>query len=277
MQKNEDLTIFNLIPKMKEFQYSSKIEKLKPLLKNNPVSYETLLDKLLVPQVHVGKITAGEKKEWEECPATCPQKTSCKQIREIFSLIKMICDRLAQSDDRLKDMEIRLIGSMREGTRIFQNDELDVHISVNEKTFKDRTRFDAGSQILYVDGKELDGWHFYTKFLTMLYKIVQEIELPAWFTMKPLSTDFIPCIKCMTIENGSAQAHRCRHKPNCEVHQRCQCQGDCSCKCECQVFTSPSLTRSKIGAALHFGKLSHTNNLIKFYLHILIQYCCRVS
>ena len=60
-QKDADLTIFNLIPKTKEFQYSSKVEKLEPLLQNNPVSYETLLEKLLVPQVHVGMIIGGGK------------------------------------------------------------------------------------------------------------------------------------------------------------------------------------------------------------------------
>ena len=55
INQKKERDIYNLIPRTQEFPYSTKIEKLEPLLENNPVKYDELLKKLLVPQVHVGK------------------------------------------------------------------------------------------------------------------------------------------------------------------------------------------------------------------------------
>ena len=255
-QKNKDTNIFLRVPKMREFEYVTKIEKLEPLLKQNPIRYETLLEKLLVPQVHVGKMDDRQKNDWTKCPPTCKQTISCNQIRQIFEVVKIICNELSKADDIFEGMEKMLIGSMREATRIFHNDELDVHVSLNTKAFQERTSFNTESQTLYLDGEEFNSLAFYTKFLKMVHKIVDDIKLPEDFTMRPLSTDYVPCKTCMKIEGGQAQPYRCRHEPNCEVHHNCQCLDDCACECGCKVYTHPCLTRSKIGAALHFGKKS---------------------
>ena len=72
--------------------------------------------------------------------------------------------------------------------------------------------------------------------------------------MKPLTTDYYyPCLVCMKMQCGAPQAYRCRHEPDCETHILCHCEDrdHCSCNCSCKQFTAPSLTHSKIGAALH--------------------------
>jgi hypothetical protein len=83
------------------------------------------------------------------------------------------------------------------------------------------------------------------------------------FTMEPLSTSYVPCLRCMlTTETGRPQARRCRHRPDCEPHKHgvAECRNSCSgiCEsfshertCDCQEYTSPCLTFTKIGVALH--------------------------
>ena len=89
--------------------------------------------------------------------------------------------------------------------------------------------------------------------LKSVNEIVSNLELPENFTMKPLNTNFIPCLTCMKPQYGKMQAYRCRHVHDCQVHILCECEDSdhCNCHCSCRQFTSPSLTRSKIGACLH--------------------------
>ena len=250
--KEKKAGIFHQIPRTVEYAYSRKVKKIAPLLEGNPVSYKNLLDELLVPEVHVGE-------EIQECPNTCPQKKSCVRIREVYRLIQIIVKKLSECDDVFHDLGITLIGSLREGTRIFKSDEIDIHLSLNEEKFRDRAEYDAVNQKLFLDGKEFECNKFFELFLTSVHGIVENIKLPDNFTMKSLKTNYEPCLLCMKIEDGEAQAYRCRHVPDCAVHKECRCDKDCSCKCECKEYTSPSLTRSKIGAALHFGKFSFTS------------------
>ena len=83
------------------------------------------------------------------------------------------------------------------------------------------------------------------------------------FTMEPPTTSYEPCLRCMlTTETGRPQARRCRHRPDCEPHRDgvSECLNGCKDICEsfshertcnCQEYTSPSLTITKIGVALH--------------------------
>merc|ERR1712208_212761 len=83
------------------------------------------------------------------------------------------------------------------------------------------------------------------------------------FTMEPPTTSYEPCLRCMlTTEIGRPQARRCRHRPDCEPHRdgMAECLNGCKDRCEsfshertcnCQEYTSPSLTITKIGVALH--------------------------
>ena len=75
--------------------------------------------------------------------------------------------------------------------------------------------------------------------------------------MKPLTTDFTPCVTCMRVNNGEPQAYRCPHDTDCQVHLKCKCEDKehcythSICPCRCRQFRAPSLTHSKIGACLH--------------------------
>ena len=80
-------------------------------------------------------------------------------------------------------------------------------------------------------------------------------------SMEPPTTSYEPCLRCMlTTETGRPQARRCRHRPDCEPHRDgvAECLNGCRCEsfsherpCNCQEYTSPSLTITKIGVALH--------------------------
>ena len=75
----------------------------------------------------------------------------------------------SNSNQDFKDMDISLIGSMKEGTRIFAAEELDIHLSLNQKQFEDRTKFDEENQTLYVDDNIFDGKKFHEKFLKSVF------------------------------------------------------------------------------------------------------------
>ena len=62
------------------------------------------------------------------------------------------------------------------------------------------------------------------------------------YKMDRLQTSYTPCLTCMNTDWADPEYRRCRHERNCTVHDD---------TCKCKVFTSPSLTRSKIGAVLH--------------------------
>ena len=82
--------------------------------------------------------------------------------------------------------------------------------------------------------------------------------------MLPLSTGYEPCLRCMiTKDPGRPQARRCRHRSDCQTHKETkpECLNGCPdlCHffshektCECQEYTTPSLTLTKIGVAIHF-------------------------
>ena len=266
---NKTSGLLNLVPKSAEFPYNEKIEKLEPLLTGTLVTYDKLLQELHVPQVHVGvkeldSVQKKEKKmEWEVCPKACIQKRSCQRIRETFKLVKIIIKRLGEINPIFDGMELTIIGSVREGSRVFFNDEVDLHLSLNED-LKDFTCFDKMTQKLMMKSNhkakdyttnrgEFRSRKFFMDFLQGLYEIVSNLQLPEDFTMKPLTTNFSPCLICMKIQYGEPQAYRCRHVPGCQVHLRCKCEDkeECSCHCSCRQFSTPSLTHSKIGAVLH--------------------------
>ena len=77
-------------------------------------------------------------------------------------------------------------------------------------------------------------------------------HLPKNLSMDPLTTKFDPCQTCISNEFIKPLYKRCHHRPDCNLTSDGKHQTNCSCK----IFTSPSLTYSKIGGALHlrFGK-----------------------
>ena len=92
--------------------------------------------------------------------------------------------------------------------------------------------------------------------------------------MMPLKLEYEPCLRCMDdSEQGRPRARRCRHRADCAAHHvqnlpECRMPSDeCSPQChffshprtcDCKEFTNPSLTITKIGAALHIEFPDHT-------------------
>ena len=123
--------------------------------------------------------------------------------------------------------------------------------------FKSLSEYVGKQQALVFNQAVFNSEEFFSFFIASVHNIISNLTLPAGFTMSKLTTQFSPCIKCMRMVQGKAQAYRCKHNPDCSVHRQCRCQDeeDCSCLCACKQFTSPSLTRSKVGAVLHLGEL----------------------
>ena len=59
------------------------------------------------------------KDEWKVCPEDCLQKRSCQRIRETHSLASLIMERPAEINPIFKDMHLSIVGSVREGSRVF--------------------------------------------------------------------------------------------------------------------------------------------------------------
>ena len=153
-------------------------------------------------------------------------------------------------------LDMTLIGSMKEGTKLFRNEEMDLHLSL-QSTFLNKTRFDAQTQELYVNDQIFRCQEFVQFYMESLKHVLNKIELPKTFSMLPLKTSYSPCLRCMKITNGRVQVYRCHHQPECEIHSNNNCEDmqDCPHECDCKSFTSPSLGWSKIGAVLHLGKI----------------------
>ena len=118
--------LLDQIPRDVEFTYNQNMEKLRPLLeKNTLVPYTTLLKQLHLPKVHV------DDKQPIKCPSDCRQKQSCQRIRETLQLVHLVVRKLGESSKVFEGIEVSMIGSTREGSRAFYNDECDIHLSLN--------------------------------------------------------------------------------------------------------------------------------------------------
>ena len=241
---NKTASLFNLVPNSSEFTYNEKIEKMKHLLTGNHVSYDRLLNELHVPLIHVGLIEET-KVQWKVCPEACEQKNSCERMREVYKLVKIILEKLEKTNPIFEGIQkgLSIIGSVREGSKVFFPDEIDLHLSLNAN-LKHFTKFDSLNQSLLIQpvlslGKHTNEYNientreyrtnnnefeckkYAIDFLQSVYEIVADLELPADFKMKSLSTQFVPCCTCMKMRYGEPQAYRCCHVPDCQVHIQC--------------------------------------------------------
>merc|ERR1719234_176112 len=276
---NKTASIGNRMPKSVEFAYEDEMIKLRPLLSQSTVRYEDLLRVLHAPPVHAE----------EECPGDCRQKDDCDRLRQVYFLVRLLVAKMGEINPVFKlgpNRHPSIIGSMKEHTRAFFNNEVDVHISLN-KILKSKFYFDPINQQLKANEHLVEGDHIkkyvsdqgifdckkYTfDFMECLEEALNKVDISQGFkigdkqhkfTMEPPTTSYEPCLRCMlTTETGRPQARRCRHRPDCEPHNDgwTECLKGCKDKCEsfshertcnCQEYTSPSLTITKIGVALH--------------------------
>ena len=198
-----------------------------------------------------------------ECHNQCKQRITCQRIRETVRFVKMIASKLGQRNPLLQDMGVLVVGSLKENSRAFHIDEVDITLSLADEYAKSFT-FNQKLQAAQINAQNnpddvfwpyigenslFDASKFFEDFLTGVHSIISQIEVDEeWkdkgYTMDRPTTVFDPCTQCMSRELTTPECRRCCHEQNCKSH-------DDTYDCKCTVFTRPSLTRSKIGAVLH--------------------------
>ena len=81
------------------------------------------------------------------CPSDCSQKQSCQRIRETLGLVHLVARKLGERSKIFEGIELSMIGSTREGSRAFYNDEVDTHLSLSND-LKKFCFFDVEEQAL---------------------------------------------------------------------------------------------------------------------------------
>ena len=258
--------IFDQIPCDVEFTYKPKIDKLRPLLGGDTlVPYRTLLKQLHLPKVHF------DDEEPTVCPSDCNQKVSCKRIQETVGIVHLITTKLGEKNKMFEGIEVSMIGSTKEGSRAFYNNEVDTHLTLSSD-LKKFCFFDVKEQALkrrdpinddmpedvakYFDDENIfRGEKYFYDFVSLVHSTISTLALPSEFSILPLKTAYTPCTRCMTLGKTGLQVMRCWHKTDCELHKMCKCEDpskcECSNQCGCKEYASPSLTWSKVGLVLH--------------------------
>ena len=186
---HKDANILDLVLAFVEFEYHNKTEMLIPLLKHSQefVPFTTLLDKLLVKKVH-----------HTACPEECLQKAGCKRIRQTCALVERLAKGLEKKSPFYKGMSTKMVGSLNEKARVFHMDEVDFHFwFAEEKRHEisfdpDMQRARTESSCYRKDNNELDTEKLFFDFLLNIYEILPSLKVSPG--MKPLSTDFAPCL-----------------------------------------------------------------------------------
>ena len=138
------------------------------------------------------------------------------------------------------------------------------HLKIKEE-FEEILKFDKENQrVMFVNSEDktildpfrtgdmFDHEKFFFEFLRAVHGIVTELG-EDWslmreegYTMDPLTTSFVICETCANRDKTVPEVVRCPHKPGCPHSEGCGCR----------EYTTPSLSRSKVGVVLH---LSFTN------------------
>ena len=112
--------------KTEEFQFHNNLDLVKPMLHNlqpdGTVPYEQLKT-LIMPPVHYKEKT---------CPPACPQQPECLRIRETVELVELIVAKLKKFDI-FQSIEMQVCGSIKEQTRAFYVNEIDIHLAIIRK------------------------------------------------------------------------------------------------------------------------------------------------
>ena len=261
---NKTASIENRLPKSVEFPYDDEMTKLRPLLSHSTVRYEDLLHALHVPPVHAE----------EECPGDCRQKEDCDRLRQVYFLVRLLVAKMGEINPVFRlgaNRHPSVIGSMKEHTRVFFNNEVDVHVSLN-KVLRNKFYFDKANQQLkanenLVDGDDIkkyvsdegifDCKKYTFDFMECLEDTLTKVDISQGFkigdkhhkfTMEPPTTSYEPCLRCMlTTETGRPQAKRCRHRPDCEPHRDGIAECLNGCKDRCESFSHESRAAKSVG------------------------------
>ena len=166
-------------------------------------------------------------------------------MRQVYFLVRLLVAKMGEINPVFRlgaNRHPSIIGSMKENTRVFFNNEVNIHISLN-KRLSNWFYFDQDNQQLRAN-QNLEGEHigkyvnrervfdcrkFSMDFMECLESALGKVDLSQGFhlgdmhhnfTLEPPTTIYTPCLRCMlTIETGRPQVQRCRHRPDCEPHK----------------------------------------------------------
>ena len=269
------------ITKNKEFNYVDVAKDIASMIhkedKNEMgqvfVSFEKLLEQVWLPKVHY---------EEETCPDKCKQNMLCQKTRDVMTLLEFIVKEISKNHKIYENVQIQIIGSIKETSRVGTIDEADTLLLLSndtedmlkkcleynraEQKIKIRKRFydhESNSQVRLQLPEELvefclpetesqhyygvfDASKYFQIFMEQFYQVIKDNHFPHIPGLK-LSLDYTPCDICEDKTNLVKKHVRCRHHPDCEEHQKFGIDKNYQEQCHCQLFTSPSLSYTKIG------------------------------
>jgi hypothetical protein len=186
----------------------------------------------------------------------------CGIMRESTRIAETIAQKLGQKDRIFEGLIYIVVGSLKEQTRMFDLDEMDVSFLASKKVTKG-LHYDRINQVINIrpdlpadhplapykdENNNFNAKKYFDQFLTHVYEIIQEMEenwppVPGLTMMEKLSVQYKPC--CFKEDFTILQPVRCKHRADCRDHSN---DDD-----DCQEYNSQSITRSKIGVVLHMA------------------------
>ena len=90
------------------------------------------------------------------------------------------------------------------------------------------------------DDNTFDSKKYFFTFLSSIYSVLfsQGEAIPAKLnlSMDPMRTNYVPCKRCMTMDNQGAHTKRCFHNIGCNHRKNCGCTN----------YTSPCISFTKV-------------------------------
>ena len=302
------------ITKHSEFEYVDVMNDIIKMIKkgkNNEsnktkLTFDQMIDHLLLKKIHY---------ETENCPENCKQKFLCKKARYTIHLLEFIVKEISKKFKIFEGVQIQMIGSIKEETRIGTIDEADtilLHSEEKEKILKDILEYNRMEQKLKVrrrkfnnDTKQwislelpdelkpfisterlsaidveqyyglFDESKYFKVFIDEFCQVIRDHPVIPEIPGLKLTLNYTPCAICEDSTNIVKKHVRCRHRPGCEEHKKIRTHENYQEQCDCREFSSPSLSYSKIGYKSH---LSLTVSMFVFLgLTLHAEFCGNTS
>ena len=127
----ENFTTFTSPVKSEEFVYSDNILKVIEKWIDNRSSKDK---KKWIPLGELLHELKASKLHYEEnCPEKCQQKRKCLRVRQAKKGVLAITKEISKQHPVFEDLELIVVGSMKEGTKVGEIDETDMTLIINKK------------------------------------------------------------------------------------------------------------------------------------------------
>ena len=277
--------IFNSAIKYEEFKYHKIVEKvIANWLKDKKtihVPFEDLLDELKAPDVHYDK-------KMRTCPEICKQQNTCKYVKATKDYLEDILREMGKDHKIFKNNEVKVIGSIKEGSKIGSIDEVDMMITLDPKYEKDENKcfqFDDKNQNIEIEkikkmpiefqdfveeNGSFDNKKYFRTFIEAMDNVIYSgrVRQPRGLTFSTRLTH--SCLICKCRKDIPPQTIRCKHKIGCKEHMKKIEQRDYEEQCNCRVYTNPRLTHTKIGKVILMSFFKLNFNLFLLLWHYLL-------